>query len=623
MLSVCLFVLPKASLQERLREAVLSTYESWSDRLSVDESRSVQPPAAFMVSVKTWREQLRDLIGPVEKERELMRILFSIVYLVCAGLVLSIFWAIVYEKTRDIGIMRSVGASRPGILSIFLTYGLVIGLAGAVPGNAAGLVRGQQHQHHPRRTRATGSGLAVIIPSRIAVAVIAALATIIMAFRDSMLKTLLAAIGTIVLAGIGAALYNHSGFLMWDPSVYYFNEIPNSVDWFSAILTMAGAVVFSVLGAAIPAARAADTDPVQSPSLRMNDFNRVNLPAPPTVILEAKNLKKTYRLGRIPVPVLHDASITVKEHEWVAILGTHPVPARARFLHLLGGLDRTRPKQWHRQLQKHHGLDPSPSKAQPLPQFSSIGFVFQFYHLLPELSVLENALLAGLIPATRGRALLPLLAAIIGLLLGGACGWFFGPDFLPAADQLTNSRRIMLLITWAVVGAAIGVAAFQILQIPLEKSRLNHGAGAIATQKLLKDFGLDHRLRHRPSQLSGGERQRTAIARALANSPDVLLADEPTGNLDAATGREILELLKRRHEAGLTIVMVTHDPVVAQYADRVVHLEDGRVVDSMPNEYRQDRLKPVKSSCPRSACRHGTCADDRGHRLHGNRRGDA
>ena len=79
-----------------------------------------------------------------------------------------------------------------------------------------------------------------------------------------MLKTLLAAIGTIVLAGIGTALYNHSGFLMWDPSVYYFNEIPNSVDWFSAILTMAGAVVFSVLGAAIPAARAADTDPVRA-----------------------------------------------------------------------------------------------------------------------------------------------------------------------------------------------------------------------------------------------------------------------------------------------------------------------------------------------------------------------
>jgi len=297
------------------------------------------------------------------------------------------------------------------------------------------------------------------------------------------------------------------------------------------------------------------------------------------VVLEAKNLRKTYRLGRIPVPVLHDASITVHEHEWVAILGSSG-SGKSTLLHILAGLDR--PDEDGGSV-AFRSETVSALRRGRLNRYrnASIGFVFQFYHLLPELTVLENALLAGLVPRTRGRALVPLLAALIGLLIGAVCGWFVGPEVLPAADQLTDAKRTLLVVTWGCVGAALGVAIFQLLQIPLEKARLNHGTQANTTRKVLKDFGLDHRLRHRPSQLSGGERQRTAIARALANEPDVLLADEPTGNLDAATGREILDLLKRRHESGLTIVMVTHDPVVAQYADRVVHLKDGRVVEDV------------------------------------------
>ena len=244
-----------------LRAAVTSLYEQWTDRLAT-EDRAVQPPAPVFISVKTWREQLRDLIGPVEKERELMRILFSIVYLVCAGLVLSIFWAIVHEKTRDIGILRAIGASRPGILSIFLTYGLVIGAAGAALGSGLAYIVVENinaiHEGlgHPAPT--------VLIVSAWSVSGLAAIATFILLFRDSILKTLLATILTIGLVAVSLALTSHRGFLMWDPSVYYFNEIPNHVDWFSAILTMAGAIVFSVLGAAIPAARAADTDPVQA-----------------------------------------------------------------------------------------------------------------------------------------------------------------------------------------------------------------------------------------------------------------------------------------------------------------------------------------------------------------------
>ena len=114
--------------------------------------------------------------------------------------------------------------------------------------------------------------------------------------------------------------------------------------------------------------------------------------------------------------------------------------------------------------------------------------------------------------------------------------------------------------------------------------RIADGEHATAVRRTLEEFGLGPRLSHRPSQLSGGERQRTAIARALAAEPGILLADEPTGNLDAHTGREILDLLQERHRAGLTIVMVTHDPKVAAYADRVVRIEDGRVIEPQLDE---------------------------------------
>ncbi len=96
---------------------------------------------------------------------------------------------------------------------------------------------------------------------------------------------------------------------------------------------------------------------------------------------------------------------------------------------------------------------------------------------------------------------------------------------------------------------------------------------------LLNSFGLGHRLQHRPRELSGGERQRVAIARALMNQPKILLADEPTGNLDEKTGEEILELIAAQHRRGLTIVMVTHDPAIAKRADRLVRLHDGRIED--------------------------------------------
>lgn len=224
-------------------------------------------------------------------------------------------------------------------------------------------------------------------------------------------------------------------------------------------------------------------------------------------LLQTQNLCKTYRLGRVDVPVLKGCSMHVNRGEFLAVLGSSG-SGKSTLLHLMGGLDR--PDIGGGEI-LHDGISLESQSARQLDRYRArtVGFVFQFYHLLPELSVLENAMLPGLVP-------------------GG-------------------------------VGA--------------EKARAR-------AHDLLERFGLEHRLHHRPRELSGGERQRTAIARALANDPEVLLADEPTGNLDVQTGGEILDLIQEAHQEGLTIVMVTHDQQIADRADRSVHLIDGRLQPS-------------------------------------------
>ena len=228
-------------------------------------------------------------------------------------------------------------------------------------------------------------------------------------------------------------------------------------------------------------------------------------------ILEARSVRRTYAFGSVGVPVLFGADLAVNEGEWVAILGSSG-SGKSTLLHLLGGLDRPDPDGGE---VRFAGQRVAFGRGGALDTYRNrdIGFVFQFYHLLPELTVLENALLPSLVGA-------------------------WGP--------LGQERR---------------------------------KAGRALALSLLAEFGLAHRLTHRPAQLSGGERQRVAIARALVNSPRVLLADEPTGNLDTHTGAGILDLLAARHAAGLTLVMVTHDPEVARRASRVVRLHDGRIVE--------------------------------------------
>jgi lipoprotein-releasing system permease protein len=243
-----------------LSRKVSGAYRDFVEAAAADPATAVPPPP--FVEVQTWEERLRDLIAPVEKERDLMNVLFSIVYLVSAGLVLSIFWAIVHEKTRDIGILRSVGASRLGVLWIFLRYGLVVGAIGAGFGLVLGwivvdninAIHDAMGDPAPRWSVVLAFGLAGAF----------LLGALLAIRRRSLLHALVWSIATAALAAIGVGLLLHKGALMWDPSVYYFDRIPSRIDLARAVTTMIGAVAFSVLGAAIPAAKAADTDPVRA-----------------------------------------------------------------------------------------------------------------------------------------------------------------------------------------------------------------------------------------------------------------------------------------------------------------------------------------------------------------------
>lgn len=249
---------------DELRDVVADIYSNFRADLARDETLPpmVRIPAEGPVQIQTWLQQQAQFIAPVEKERELMRILFSIIYLVCAGLVLAIFWAIVYEKTRDIGILRSVGASRGGIAMIFLRYGLVIGFVGALVGlGLAYLVVHNINFIHTAMGQAAPPWLWI---SLYCLSGLAALMCIWRMRRGFLLPVGIWALVAHVLAGLGVALMLHRGTLIWDPSVYYFTDIPNELDPVTAATTMIGAVIFSVLGAFFPAAKAADTDPVKA-----------------------------------------------------------------------------------------------------------------------------------------------------------------------------------------------------------------------------------------------------------------------------------------------------------------------------------------------------------------------
>lgn len=227
-------------------------------------------------------------------------------------------------------------------------------------------------------------------------------------------------------------------------------------------------------------------------------------------MIKAQNITKSYKLGKARLDVLRGVDLSIETGEFVAVIGASG-SGKSTLLHILGALDRPDGGAVYCREQNLNDL-----RWGKLNHFRNkvVGFVFQFYHLLDELTVLENAVTPAMASA-------------------GAFKW------------LSQKPSVY------------------------EKAHM-----------MLDRLGLKERLLHKPYELSGGERQRVAIARALINDPPLLLADEPTGNLDSQTGHGILEVLKELNADGQTIVMVTHDERIAAQAGRVIRLVDGKIQES-------------------------------------------
>jgi len=222
-----------------------------------------------------------------------------------------------------------------------------------------------------------------------------------------------------------------------------------------------------------------------------------------TDVLQTTGLRKQYQMGEVTVDALRGVDFVVRQGEFVAIMGPSGA-GKSTLLHLMGGLDT--PSDGDVVLGGKRLAHLSDDEV-TIVRRRQVGFIFQFFNLLPTLTAAENVAL-------------PLL---------------------------------------------------------IDGKRIEEYAGRV--DELLDLVGLGDRRNHRPDQLSGGEQQRVAIARAFVNDPKIVLADEPTGNLDSKSGTVILELLHRAcKELDATVVMVTHDPRAASYADRVVFLKDGRTV---------------------------------------------
>jgi putative ABC transport system ATP-binding protein len=234
------------------------------------------------------------------------------------------------------------------------------------------------------------------------------------------------------------------------------------------------------------------------------------------MLIDIQQVRRSYRMGDNEVVALQGVDVQIDHGEFVTIMGPSG-SGKSTLMHILGCLDRP--------TSGHYVLDGAAVERLPDLELSrlrnrKVGFVFQSFNLIPQLSIIENVELPLIYGATE--------------------------------REMRRARA----------------------------------------REMLEAVGLGQREDHRPTELSGGECQRAAIARALVNAPPLVLADEPTGNLDSRTGIEIMKIFQKLHEGGATLVLVTHDPEVAKWSERIIAMRDGRV----ESDTRHDRQRAAAGS---------------------------
>lgn len=234
------------------------------------------------------------------------------------------------------------------------------------------------------------------------------------------------------------------------------------------------------------------------------------------MLIEIKDLRKTYIMGEMEVEALRGVDLTIAANEFVSIMGPSG-SGKSTLMNILGCLDTPSSGQY-----LFDSIDISSRTDDELSEIRNqkIGFIFQTFNLLPKMDALQN------------------------------------------------------------------------VELPLMYSGIEKKQRKELARKALQRLGLESRMNHKPNELSGGQRQRVAIARALVTNPGIILADEPTGNLDTKTGSEIMAIFRELHQEGNTIILITHEPEIAEQAERGIIIRDGLITMDAPNTipYRSENL---------------------------------
>ncbi len=441
--------------------------------------RALNPdPDEPEILIEKWQDRRRTFLAAIELERAVMGFVLYLVIILALVMITIILVLMVAEKTKDIGILKAMGASSSGIMGIFMLNGLFISLSGAL----------------------LGSGLGLLISAYV--------------------------------NEIADFVFEWTGFRVFPRDIFYMDSIPVDLKTETFLAIIIPTIILSFLTCSIPALKAARMDAVKALSsefyiagsvrtlfaqiwLWLTSFGKKKGKNPFTEkvkggFFKVEGLSHEYSMGTQKLRTLDGLNFQVHRGEILAILGKSGA-GKSTLLHTLGLLDTPEHGNIY-----HEGiaLNTLSASRQCKVRNEKIGFIFQLYHLLPEFTALENVYLAAMIHPSWSRQ---------------------------------------------------------------KKQKIDRA------KELLTMVGLEERMNHFPLQLSGGERQRVAIARALINDPDIILCDEPTGNLDEKNSLAIQKIIWELNEQmGKTFIMVTHDLSIAKKAHRVFRLSGGQVIEEDP-----------------------------------------